>query len=500
MTHSVGKQNPNFISSKEDVAIDLDVNMQKKVQPVLSNQLSELNQRYSHEKTDKRCCSFRWFKRRLYRFGRLFVISGEQRVKRQKFESEDFDLPDDQKLANYNASVDSLWRRILQILLLDLYYKLMPVAICYLLWFYILSIYGFNRLLCEEKEDSPTTPSGETTTVNYLGQVVNHEKVPFALSRGLLCDPAQLEHYRVLEHDFTKILTFFIGFFVSLSVNNWFSQIRLVPQLDQILVQINNFLWVDPKKLIDDVKIKDGMTAKQLRNKIVRYFLLSWTICLSRMSVRMNDKFQDEIALNKKGLMSKREFDILNCGTGRDSWREKWSTPLAWVAMMVNDANIVNSIDAKSSKIIDIKDAIGKTLHSYCHDLQKLNSYNEYRIPAPLVQILQFAIWVFFIVSVIAGQDMFLQDETDNFFVKLVCDYIPYLSIWKYLMLWGWLKVAADLSVPFGNGRHCVDLLGFLDFEIWKASHMLAHGIPLEEQDSSNRRDSKNRVWNDIDP
>jgi len=93
---------------------------------------------------------------------------------------------------------------------------------------------------------------------------------------------------------------------------------------------------------------------------------------------------------------------------------------------------------------------------------------------------------------------MFVQDETDNFFVKLVCDYIPYLSIWKYLMLWGWLKVAADLSVPFGNGRQCVDLLGFLDFEIWKASHMLAHGIPIEEKDSSNRQDSKNRVWNDI--
>ena len=55
MAHSLGKQNPNFISSKEDVAIDLDANMQKKVKPVMSNQLSELNQRYSYEKTDKRC-------------------------------------------------------------------------------------------------------------------------------------------------------------------------------------------------------------------------------------------------------------------------------------------------------------------------------------------------------------------------------------------------------------------------------------------------------------
>ena len=81
------------------------------------------------------------------------------------------------------------------------------------------------------------------------------------------------------------------------------------------------------------------VTAKQFSDTIVRYFILSWTICLSRMSVRLNEEFKDELALNKKRLMLKREFDILSCGTGRDSWREKWSTPLAWVAKMVNDAN-----------------------------------------------------------------------------------------------------------------------------------------------------------------
>ena len=30
--------------------------------------------------------------------------------------------------------------------------------------------------------------------------------------------------------------------------------------------------------------------------------------------------------------------------------------------------------------------------------------------------------------------------------------------------------------------REHVDLIGFLDFEIWKASHMLAQGIPLQRQ------------------
>ena len=30
--------------------------------------------------------------------------------------------------------------------------------------------------------------------------------------------------------------------------------------------------------------------------------------------------------------------------------------------------------------------------------------------------------------------------------------------------------------------REHVDLIGFLDFETWKASHMLAQGIPLQRQ------------------
>jgi len=294
-------------------------------------------------------------------------------------------------------------------------------------------------------------------------------------------------------------LTFFIGFFVSLSVKNFFDQVRLVPHLDQILIQMNNFLWVDPNKMTDDVQIKNDMTAKQFRNIIVRYFLLSWTLCLSRMSVRLNEEFTDELALNKKRLMLKREFDILNCGTERDSWREKWSTPLAWVAKMVNDANIVNSIDKSTTKILDIKDAIGKTLGSFCQDLQKLNSYNDYRMPAPLVHILSVAIYVFLIINIASGQDMYTEPGEFEIF-RVFTDYLPWFSLTKYLMLFGWLKVASDLTVPFGKGSHCIDLLGFLDFEIWKASHMLAQDLPLQTNTASRNSHSNNQAWDDFSP
>ena len=40
-----------------------------------------------------------------------------------------------------------------------------------------------------------------------------------------------------------------------------------------------------------------------------------------------------------------------------------------------------------------------------------------------------------------------------------------------------------------------VDLLGFLDYEIWKASHMLAQNIPLRKNIHLN-----NEIWEDFGP
>ena len=150
--------------------------------------------------------------------------------------------------------------------------------------------------------------------------------------------------------------------------------------------------------------------------------------------------------------MLKREYDELSCGTARDSWREKWSTPLSWVTMMVND---VDMKDKSSAKAIDIKDAIGKTVAAYCNDLQRINSYNEYRIPTSLINLLTLTVYAYLILSVSAAQDMHPEkpspDPTKQFFSH-VFD-IPVYHLVKYFLIFGWLQVATDLMVPFGNNR-----------------------------------------------
>ena len=47
--------------------------------------------------------------------------------------------------------------------------------------------------------------------------------------------------------------------------------------------------------------------------------------------------------------------------------------------------------------------------------------------------------------------------------------------------------------------REHVDLLGFLDYEIWKASHMLAQDLPLRKQEQSGI-DSNYQVWKNFGP
>ena len=45
--------------------------------------------------------------------------------------------------------------------------------------------------------------------------------------------------------------------------------------------------------------------------------------------------------------------------------------------------------------------------------------------------------------------------------------------------------------------RHHVDLMGFLDHEIWKASHMLAQNIPLQQPI---QRTVESEQWEDFGP
>ena len=383
----------------------------------------------------------------------IFSITGENRVRREKLQDVDFTLPKDQHVAAYDPLIAAkywnmtnrhhyLFRAVMSSFKNGICVNLLPVTILYLAIYYLVNILVVDNLLCTE-------PSKTSSRIHLA----------LAPSQ-MVCNKEILDSWIKQESDFSKVLTFFIGFFVSWSIRNWSSQVMLLPKMDRICIGLYTTLWVDPSLNEADVKIKGQLTAKTFRMTIARYHLLSMAMCLSRMCSDLKNSLNDPKTYNKKGLLLKREFDDLNCGTGSDSWIEKWTTPLLWVNKMVYDLgqDLKNS---NCAKIKDIKDGVGKQLDGFRKDLESVHGFYEYRVPPTIINILTLAIYFFMLISAISGQNTYENEAgvdknavitTSQQIIYIILDF-PFFSLVKYLMFFAWLKTAAELTSPFGNTR-----------------------------------------------
>ena len=94
--------------------------------------------------------------------------------------------------------------------------------------------------------------------------------------------------WKYQEHQFTRIITFFIGFYVSFTIRNWWWQVAALPRMDSLCLSMASLILVKPTKKDDEVKVKEGDTVKQYKKTIARLFLLSWAIRLSKISTRLH--------------------------------------------------------------------------------------------------------------------------------------------------------------------------------------------------------------------
>ena len=205
------------------------------------------------------------------------------------------------------------------------------------------------------------------------------------------------------------------------------------------------------------------MTANQLKKTIIRYYLLSWTMCLSRMSTALHKTFPNEGNYYNKGLLTEREFHGVRCRSASESWTEKWTTPLLWINKLANNLSL---IDSKVIKVKEIKEGLYKHLVEFTSRLEKLQNYNEYRMPRSIIRVLTMAIYVNLVLGAMAGQEFTRVDalEDSNGYYsrpfRKTLDYsfifydFPMFALIKFLALFGWLKTATDLSCPFGSERY----------------------------------------------
>ena len=117
--------------------------------------------------------------------------------------------------------------------------------------------------------------------------------------------------------------------------------------------------------------------------------------------------------------------------------------PLIWANKMANDLNTLSTF-TNHAKVRDIKEGITTTLRRFAKDLETLNSYNEYRIPHSIIQILIIALYFFLVLSAVSSHD--IPNETNVNSWERVLNF-PVFALMKYILLFGWLNSAAGLQL-----------------------------------------------------
>ena len=402
----------------------------------------------THKTSQKASGSYLWS---------YFTLSGHDRVKREKRTKEDFFFPKEvvpYQVAEYDPEIvakywnkinvtNGLCRKIIKSFTSGFFVKLAPTALLYIIVYYAFNIFLARALLCGEVSANNVTSSSATSGMHLALGPANST-----------CNVSFVKKWKDIEKDFSRILTFFIGFFVSLSINRWATQVKMVPHFDVLTMGLDTLLWIDPTKNQDEVKIKGRVTAKELRMTIMRYCFLSWTMCLSRISTGLNPNFGNAYNYNQKRLLAKGEFDALVYGASHTNWREQWATPLLWANKMANDLD--NDNLNSGAKVKDTKHGITTTLRQFSNDLEALNEHYEHPVPHAFSRILRIAIYTFMLVNAIGSQDMaMIASEDHSPLMEIILDF-PAFNLMKYLLLFGWLKTATDLQNPFGSDKYVI--------------------------------------------
>eukprot|EP00092_Neocalanus_flemingeri_P002101 GFUD01002241.1.p1 GENE.GFUD01002241.1~~GFUD01002241.1.p1 ORF type:complete len:398 (-),score=86.32 GFUD01002241.1:145-1338(-) len=226
-------------------------------------------------------------------------------------------------------------------------------------------------------------------------------------------------------------LTFLLGFYVSLVVNRWWNQCCALPWPDTIAT------------FLCGVKVKDEEEekARTLRRTIIRYCVLSYVLCLRRVSILLKKKYLTIEDIVRTGLVTKNEAARIG---EEDNTQQhgvsNWSLPLQWCTQLAEkDANISTSpvYGLLLLKIADFRSNL-TTVLTYGH------------VPIPLVysQVVHLAVYVYFATCLI-GEQWLIRGKGGE--VEEIDLYFPIFMTFKFLFFFGWLRVAEALYNPFGE-------------------------------------------------
>merc|ERR1719186_132920 len=222
-------------------------------------------------------------------------------------------------------------------------------------------------------------------------------------------------------------LTFLLGFYVSLVVKRWWEQYVKLPWLDEVATYLKVAITKKKeKKEKEDDETEDNENLK-IRRTIVRYCMLSYVLCLRRISSQVMHHYPSVENLVSRGLVREDEADLIGKEDPEDLHRHggsNWWLPIKWSVDIIRTAQI----DGRFITAPSYTALVGK-VNDFRKCLSQVASYGHVTIPLVYTQVVHLAVYIHFAVGLVGDQWIMWRKDGD----EEVDLYYPIFLTFKFL-------------------------------------------------------------------
>ena len=242
-------------------------------------------------------------------------------------------------------------------------------------------------------------------------------------------------------------LTFLLGFYVALVVKRWREQYCFLPWPDSVAFFLRGLVIGG-----------DEEKNRMVRRTVIRYCLLSYVLCIRRLSVRLRKRFPTMQELIRTGLIRPDEAERVGEESSHEMYGSNWWMPLKWSTEILSRSmqdGLVKSPPGYNGLLGQIA--------TFRSSLTKVATYGHIPVPLVYTQVVTLAVYVYFAVSLIGEQWQVRRQVDGKWMGDEIQLYYPIFMTVKFLFFFGWLRVAETLYNPFGEDDDDFELNGLIN-------------------------------------
>ncbi|CAB3401330.1 unnamed protein product [Caenorhabditis bovis] len=243
-------------------------------------------------------------------------------------------------------------------------------------------------------------------------------------------------------------LTFMLGFFVTTVFERWRSALNVMPFIESVALSVAVLI-----SGIDD-------EARKIRRTIIRYVVLHQVLIFRDISMMVRRRFPTLQYVVDAGFMEPEELDIFDSVNIKPG--QKYFVPINWANSL--------ALEAHQNKFIEQPVAFNNVIFAikeFRVAMETLTKFDQIPIPIGYPQVVFLATRAYFLICIVSRQFL-IQGGSET-----QMDWpIPIMTIFEFVFIMGWMKVAEVLLNPLGEDDD--------DFEVnWIIDKNIATGMAI---------------------